>query len=158
MIRRQSTSEASLPGRCWGTGEAGPSSAWDPASGGGASVQLRWPGRGRQPPFDQTPSSMSRVFSLSFHASASGSASFFSVMFGHFVASSALSATYSFHFSGVLSSGKIALVGHAGSQAPQSMQSSGWMTRKFGPSEKQSTGHTSTQSGYLHLMQGAATM
>jgi len=53
--------EASLPGRCWGTGEAGPSSAWDPDCGVGPAIeaqaqerlhQLRWPGRGRQPPFD----------------------------------------------------------------------------------------------------------
>jgi hypothetical protein len=31
------------------------------------------------------------------------------------------------------------------------------MTRKFGPSWKQSTGHTSTQSMYLHLMQFSVT-
>src|SRR2546423_13959288 len=37
------------------------------------------------------------------------------------------------------------------------MHSSGSMTRKFGPSWKQSTGHTSTQSVYLHLMQFSVT-
>ena len=31
------------------------------------------------------------------------------------------------------------------------------MTRKFGPSWKQSTGQTSTQSVYLHLMQFSVT-
>ena len=31
------------------------------------------------------------------------------------------------------------------------------MTRKLGPSWKQSTGHTSTQSVYLHLMQASVT-
>src|SRR5690606_36618843 len=35
--------------------------------------------------------------------------------------------------------------------------SSGSITRKFGPSWKQSTGHTSTQSVYLHLMQFSVT-
>src|SRR5690625_3585882 len=39
----------------------------------------------------------------------------------------------------------------------QSMHSSGSMTRKLGPSWKQSTGHTSTQSVYLHLMQFSVT-
>src|SRR5689334_9008195 len=37
------------------------------------------------------------------------------------------------------------------------MHSSGSITRKFGPSWKQSTGHTSTQSVYLHLMQFSVT-
>src|SRR5690606_402439 len=39
----------------------------------------------------------------------------------------------------------------------QSMHSSGSITRKFGPSWKQSTGQTSTQSVYLHLMQFSVT-
>src|SRR5690606_28982950 len=34
---------------------------------------------------------------------------------------------------------------------------SGSITRKFGPSRKQSTGHTSTQSVYLHLIQFSVT-
>src|SRR3546814_3644240 len=37
------------------------------------------------------------------------------------------------------------------------MHSSGSITMKFGPSWKQSTGHTSTQSVYLHLMQFSVT-
>src|ERR1700687_5921269 len=37
------------------------------------------------------------------------------------------------------------------------MHSSGSMTRMVGPSRKQSTGHTSTQSVYLHLMQDSVT-
>jgi hypothetical protein len=49
------------------------------------------------------------------------------------------------------------LIGHSGSHKVQSMHSSGSITRKFGPSWKQSTGHTSTQSVYLHLMQFSVT-
>lgn len=37
------------------------------------------------------------------------------------------------------------------------MHSSGSMTRKFGPSRKQSTGQTSTQSPYLQLIQFSVT-
>src|SRR5690606_25101729 len=37
------------------------------------------------------------------------------------------------------------------------MHSSGSITRKFGPSWKQSTGQTSTHSVYLHLMQFSVT-
>src|SRR3569832_1285995 len=37
------------------------------------------------------------------------------------------------------------------------MHSSGSMTRKLGPSWKQSTGQTSTQSVYLHFTQASAT-
>src|SRR5690606_20622427 len=51
----------------------------------------------------------------------------------------------------------MALAGHSGSHSVQSMHSSGSITRKFGPSWKQSTGHTSTQSVYLHLMQFSVT-
>src|SRR5271165_3874280 len=39
----------------------------------------------------------------------------------------------------------------------QSMHSSGSMVRKFGPSRKQSTGQTSTQSVYLQRMQDSVT-
>src|SRR6185436_19138658 len=39
----------------------------------------------------------------------------------------------------------------------QSIHSSGSMMSMFGPSRKQSTGHTSTQSVYLHLMQDSVT-
>src|ERR1700742_938961 len=51
----------------------------------------------------------------------------------------------------------MASAGHSGSHSVQSMHSSGSMVRKFGPSWKQSTGHTSTQSMYLHLMQFSVT-
>ena len=53
---------------------------------------------------------------------------------------------------GTSSSGTIALTGHSGMQTAQSMHSSGSMVRKFGPSRKQSTGQTSTQSVYLQRM------
>src|SRR5215217_5463318 len=39
----------------------------------------------------------------------------------------------------------------------QSMHSSGSITSMFGPSLKQSTGQTSTQSVYLHLMHDSVT-
>src|SRR5688572_17433792 len=51
----------------------------------------------------------------------------------------------------------MALTGHSGSHSVQSMHSSGSMTRKFGPSWKQSTGQTSTQSVYLQRMQFSTT-
>src|SRR5277367_1698928 len=51
----------------------------------------------------------------------------------------------------------MASTGHSGSHKVQSMHSSGSITRKLGPSWKQSTGHTSTQSMYLHLMQLSVT-
>src|SRR6185437_10057646 len=58
---------------------------------------------------------------------------------------------------GTSSSGKIARAGHSGSHNVQSMHSSGSIARKFGPSWKQSTGHTSTQSVYLHFTQLSVT-
>jgi hypothetical protein len=51
----------------------------------------------------------------------------------------------------------IALTGHSGIQTPQSIHSSGSITRKLGPSLKQSTGHTTTQSVCLHLIQFSVT-
>src|SRR6185312_13622857 len=39
-----------------------------------------------------------------------------------------------FHYSGTLSSWKIASTGHSGTHASQSMHSSGWMYRIFSPS------------------------
>src|SRR5690606_13827156 len=51
----------------------------------------------------------------------------------------------------------MASTGHSGSQSVQSMHSSGSITSMFGPSWKQSTGHTSTQSVSLHLMQASVT-
>src|SRR3954470_3841477 len=62
------------------------------------------------------------------------------------------------HFSGSASSGKIASTGHSGSQAPQSMHSSGSMTRMRPASWMQSTGQTSTQERSLMSMQGSAMM
>src|SRR3982750_263956 len=73
------------------------------------------------------------------------------------LASSALSAVNSAWLAGTSSSAKIASTGHSATHSVQSMHSSGSMTRKFGPSRKQSTGHTSTQSVYLHLMQFSVT-
>src|SRR5215210_2896747 len=62
------------------------------------------------------------------------------------------------HFSGSASSGKIASTGHSGSQAPQSMHSSGSMTRMRSASWMQSTGHTSTQDLSLMSMHGSPMM
>src|SRR5689334_4188364 len=62
------------------------------------------------------------------------------------------------HLSGRASSGKIASTGHSGSQAPQSMHSSGSMTRIRFASWMQSTGQTSTQDLSLMSMQGSAMM
>src|SRR5690625_6851213 len=59
--------------------------------------------------------------------------------------------------SGTSSSAKIALAGHSGMHTAQSMHSSGSITKKLGPSRKQSTGQTSTQLVYLHLMQFSVT-
>src|SRR5499427_5659136 len=78
-------------------------------------------------------------------------------MTGHCLASSALSFLKPSCPAGSSSSEKIASTGHSGSHSVQSMHSSGSMVRKFGPSWKQSTGHTSTQSMYLHLMQFSVT-
>src|SRR5918996_6055705 len=62
------------------------------------------------------------------------------------------------HFSGSASSGKIASTGHSGSHAPQSMHSSGSITRIRAASWMQSTGQTSTQERSLMSMQGSAMM
>src|SRR6476646_3051232 len=62
------------------------------------------------------------------------------------------------HFSGSASSGKIASTGHSGSHAPQSMHSSGSMTRMRAASWMQSTGQTSTQERSLMSIQGSAMM
>src|SRR5882757_5235831 len=62
------------------------------------------------------------------------------------------------HLSGTASSGKIASTGHSGSQAPQSMHSSGSITRMRSASWMQSTGQTSTQERSLMSMQGSEMM
>src|SRR6185295_8708817 len=102
-------------------------------------------------------SSNGSLFGLLSHSLASGGASFFSVITGHFLVSSLLSSRKCACSGGRSSSAKIAFTGHSGSHSVQSMHSSGSMTRKFGPSWKQSTGQTSTQSVYLHLMQASVT-
>src|SRR5215213_9555385 len=51
----------------------------------------------------------------------------------------------------------MALTGHSGMQTAQSMHSSGSITSMFGPSRKQSTGQTSTQSVYLQRIQDSVT-
>src|SRR5258707_8961689 len=62
----------------------------------------------------------------------SGGGGFFIVMFGQTFAYSAFSRN---HFSSPGSvSGLIASTGHSGTQTPQSMHSSGWMTSMFSPS------------------------
>src|SRR5512132_727490 len=62
------------------------------------------------------------------------------------------------HFAGSASSGKIASTGHSGSQAPQSMHSSGSMISIRSNSWMQSTGQTSTHERSLMSMQGSAMM
>src|SRR4029453_14750074 len=71
-----------------------------------------------------------------------------------------------FHFSGVSSRAKIASTGHAGTQAPQSMHSSGWMysistVANSGSSLRgwiQSTGQTSTHALSLVPIHGSVMM
>src|SRR6195256_1678702 len=73
------------------------------------------------------------------------------------LASSAFKGVHLRWESGTSSSAKIASTGHSATHNVQSMHSSGSMTSMLGPSRKQSTGHTSTQSVYLHLMQLSVT-
>ena len=102
-------------------------------------------------------SSRSRLPGLPSHSLASAGAAIFSASTGHFLASSAFRALKDSWPAGSSSSEKMASTGHSGSHRVQSMHSSGSITRKFGPTWKQSTGHTSTQSVYLHLMQLSVT-
>src|SRR5882724_10725913 len=75
--------------------------------------------------FSNLPSTPSNSF-------ASGGMSFFWVMLGQLLAYSVLTSS---HFSSPGSvSGLMASAGHSGSQTPQSMHSSGWMTSMFSPS------------------------
>src|SRR4029078_7103264 len=77
----------------------------------------------------------SNLFGTPSHFFASGGGSFLAVMFGQVLANSALTLS---HFSEPGSvSGLIASTGHSGSQTPQSMHSSGWITSIFSPSYKQ---------------------
>ena len=71
----------------------------------------------------------------------------------------ALIGVYCAHSAGRLSSGKIALTGHSGSHAPQSMHSFGSMYRmRSVPSSKwmQSTGQTDTHDWSITSTQGSA--
>ena len=66
------------------------------------------------------------------HSLESGGGAFLTVIFGQIFAYSAFSDS---HFSSPGSvSGLIASTGHSGTQTPQSMHSSGWMTSMFSPS------------------------
>src|SRR6185436_11817845 len=93
----------------------------------------------------------------SFQSSASGGAGLRSMMGFQSLDNSAFSALNGCWSSGTSSSAKIASTGHSATQSVQSMHSSGSMTRKLGPSRKQSTGQTSTQSVYLQRMQLSVT-
>ena len=77
---------------------------------------------------------ISSSFSLSAtpsHCLASSGAGFFSLITGHFLASSAFSLRKLCWPSGISSSEKMASTGHSGSQSVQSIHSSGSITRKF---------------------------
>ena len=66
------------------------------------------------------------------HSLESGGGAFLTIIFGQIFAYSAFSDS---HFSSPGSvSGLIASTGHSGTQTPQSMHSSGWMTSMFSPS------------------------
>src|SRR3990167_1584446 len=102
----------------------------------------------------------SRYFNLSgtpLHSSASAGADFIAVIIGHFLDNFLFNSVNVFLSSGRSSSAKIASTGHSGTQRLQSIHSSGSMTSMFGPSQKQSTGQTSTQSPYLHRMHFSVT-
>src|SRR5689334_24210875 len=75
----------------------------------------------------------------------------------HAFDSSAFSGIQSRCAGGTSSSAKIASTGHSATHRVQSMHSSGSITSMFGPSRKQSTGQTSTQSVYLHFTQDSVT-
>src|ERR1700747_3609481 len=76
----------------------------------------------------------------------------------------ALRSVYSFHFSGRSSSAKMADTGHTGTQAPQSMHSTGSIYSNSSVAYAgssflgwmQSTGHASTHAVSLVPMQGSA--
>src|SRR5271157_5887373 len=91
--------------------------------------------RGRGPPQSPSPGFGEKYWSLSGFPSQSlesGGGAFLAVMFGQIFAYWAFSNS---HFSSPESvSGLIASTGHSGSQTPQSMHSSGWMTSMFSPS------------------------
>src|SRR5260370_1219125 len=110
--------------------------------------------RGRCAPQSPAPGFGEKYGSLSgfpSHSLESGGGAFLTIIFGQIFAYSAFSDS---HFSSPGSvSGLIASTGHSGTQTPQSMHSSGWLTSMFSPSSKESTGHTSTQSMILQRIQ-----
>src|SRR5690606_5271058 len=110
-----------------------------------------------KPPGTDQRSSWSSLSFTAAHSSASGSASLRSTIGFHSLASSALSSMKCCWSAGTSSSAKIASAGHSATHNVQSMHSSGSMTRKLGPSRKQSTGQTSTQSVYLQRIQFSVT-
>jgi hypothetical protein len=72
------------------------------------------------------------LFGFPSHSFESGGGTLLTVIFGQIFAYSAFSDS---HFSSPGSvSGLIASTGHSGTQTPQSMHSSGWMTSMFSPS------------------------
>src|SRR6266478_6330472 len=110
--------------------------------------------RGRCPPQSPAPGFGEKYWSLSAfpsHSFQSGGGAFLTEIFGQIFAYSAFSDS---HFSSPGSvSGLIASTGHSGTQTPQWMHSSVWLTSMFSSSQKQSTGHTSTQSMILQRIQ-----
>src|SRR5262249_21200654 len=92
-------------------------------------VECHKPRQSPAPGFGEKYLSLSDFPSLSLE---SGGGAFLTVIFGQILANSAFSNS---HFSSPGSlSALIASTGHSGSQTPQSMHSSGWMTSMFSPS------------------------
>src|SRR6202043_2816045 len=87
---------------------------------------------GQSPPPGFGEKYFSNLPSMPSKSLASGGDSFFWVIFGQLLAYSVLTSS---HFSRPGSvSGLMASAGHSGSQTPQSMHSSGWMTSMLSPS------------------------
>src|ERR1700745_4478922 len=99
-------------------------------------IRHNFPDRERQsPPPGLAEKCSSNLLGTPSHCLASAGGAFLVVIFGQTFAYSALTPS---HFSRPGSvSGLIASTGHSGSHTPQSMHSSGWVTRKFSPSYKQ---------------------
>lgn len=110
--------------------------------------------RGQKPPFFNAALDYSinnsSLPGTPFIASASSKPGFRLVITGHSLARRAFKAIKCCWSAGTSSSAKIASAGHSATHSVQSMHSSGLIAKKFGPSTKQSTGQTSTQSVNLH--------
>src|SRR4030081_3455403 len=117
--------------------EEGHASARPQGCRGGANASLCAPRLVRGSSAAQSPAAGfgEKYWSLSgfpSHSLESGGGAFLTVIFGQIFAYSAFSDS---HFSSPGSvSGLIASTGHSGTQTPQSMHSSGWMTSMFSPS------------------------